>query len=103
MRMFLRAVLWDWRMLVRSRIGVAATLLGFVFVVLAAWNGSQFAGQWRAQSDAALTQASDARERLLADIASGLRDRLRASPLTDVAGLTRALENAYRARWAGTT
>ncbi|HRO87604.1 MAG TPA: hypothetical protein PLH21_06190, partial [Chiayiivirga sp.] len=68
---FWRTMLWDWKMLARSRIGVAAALLSLAFVLLATANGLQFAGQWRAQSEAASTEASEARTRLQADVASG--------------------------------
>lgn len=71
MKTLWRTMLWDWRMLVRSRVGVAAALLTLLLVLLAAWNGLQFAGQWRAQADSAWTEAAEARTRLQADIASG--------------------------------
>jgi predicted O-linked N-acetylglucosamine transferase (SPINDLY family) len=47
--------------------------------------------------DAAVRLASDLER--LATLRAGLRDRMRASPLMDGAGLTRALENSYLELW----
>ena len=66
-----RTMLWDWRLLFRQRIGPVAVALTLALSLLAAWNGLQFAGQWRAQADAAASAATEARTRLLADIAAG--------------------------------
>lgn len=71
MKALWRTMLWDWQLLARGRIGVAVVLLMLAFCELAAWSGLQFAGQWRAQADAATTQATEARARLLANIAAG--------------------------------
>lgn len=50
-------------------------------------------------ADLAVSLAND-RTRL-SDLRSGMRDRLRASPLCDVAGFTRSLEALYRTMWHG--
>ena len=64
-------MLWDWRLLLRSRAGVTVALLTLAFATLAAWNGTRYAADWRVQADMAWREADDAREKLLADIASG--------------------------------
>ncbi|MGO1541966.1 MAG: DUF3526 domain-containing protein [Luteimonas sp.] len=66
-----RGLLWDWRLLARGWVGPAALLLTLALALLAAWNGQQFATQWQAQTEAARTQADEARTRLAADIAAG--------------------------------
>lgn len=71
MKTLWRTMLWDWRLLMRSRVGMAAVLLTVAFVTLATWNGAQFAGQWQAQAEAATTSAAETRTRLLDDIAAG--------------------------------
>jgi predicted O-linked N-acetylglucosamine transferase (SPINDLY family) len=35
----------------------------------------------------------------LTALSAGLRDRMRRSPLTDAAGVTREIEDAYRTMW----
>lgn len=50
-------------------------------------------------ADLAVSLANDRTQ--LSDLRSGMRDRLRASPLCDVAGFTRALEALYRTMWHG--
>lgn len=71
MKTLWRTMLWDWRLLARSRVGVVVTSLTVVFAVLASWNGAQFAGQWQAQAEAATTSAAEGRTRLLDAIAAG--------------------------------
>lgn len=71
MKTLWRTMAWDWRLLARSRIGVAALALAALFIALAAWNGARFATQWQAQARAAVAAAEESRTRMLADIARG--------------------------------
>lgn len=71
MKAFWKTLLWDWRLLLRSRIGPLAAVLALLMLALATANGSRFASQWAAQSQAAKTEAAEARSQLLADIANG--------------------------------
>ena len=66
-----RTMLWDWRLLARSRIGPAAFALTLLLAALAAWNGARFQAQWRDQASAALADAAGRRAQLAADIAGG--------------------------------
>ena len=64
-------MLWDWRLLACSRVGPLALLLTLGLSLVAAGNGMQFSAQWKTQADAATQEATQARARLLADIAAG--------------------------------
>ncbi|MDO4709355.1 MAG: DUF3526 domain-containing protein [Pseudomonadota bacterium] len=71
MNAFWRTLLWDWRLLSRSRIGPLAVVLTLVLAALAAANGHRFARQWAAQTQAAKAEAAETRRQLLANIAQG--------------------------------
>lgn len=71
MKAIWQAMLWDWRLLYRSRVGVMALALASALLWLAAWNGLQWAGQWQDQVSTAHAEAAKAERQLLADIASG--------------------------------
>lgn len=63
----------------------------------AAGLGNLVANDAEAYVDLAISLAND-RERLV-ELRGGMRDRLRATPLCDVAGFTRSLERLYRDMW----
>lgn len=71
MRTFWRTVLWDWRLLHRSRVGPSVAVLALALSVLAAWNGIRYAADWRAQSETARVEAVAAQQRLADEIAGG--------------------------------
>lgn len=67
MNAFMHALRWDWRLLRRSGVGVAAGLLSLLLAALAAWSGLNAGRDWQTQVTAAQVLSEQRQDTLLAD------------------------------------